>query len=70
MKTFLMVLGFLVLAFIISLLTAWPIMLLWNACLVPAVTFAKEIDFWQAFGIMLLCSFLFKSYENNSNKGE
>lgn len=37
------------------------VMLLWNACLVPAVTGLSEIGWLQAWGIMILCGLLFKS---------
>jgi len=46
---------------LIAVITAWPVQLLWNYCLVPAVTFAKLIGFWQAFGLNILASILFKT---------
>lgn len=50
----------LVLAVLIALFVAYPIMLLWNSCLVPAVTVVNEIGYWQALGIYVLCNALFK----------
>lgn len=45
---------------LLSLLCSIPVMLLWNLCLVPAVPALVEIGWIQAWGIMLLCGFLFK----------
>lgn len=46
---------------VLAVVMALPTMLLWNWCLVPAVPALVEIGFWQALGINLLCSILFKS---------
>jgi len=43
-----------------GLLLSLPVMLLWNAALVPAIPGLVEIGWLQAWGIMMLCSFLFK----------
>jgi hypothetical protein len=51
-------------AFLIIIM-AWPIQLLWNSALVPAVDGVNPISFWQALGINLLATSLFK---NNSVK--
>ena len=45
----------------LSFLLAWPVMLLWNGCLVDAVTVVKPIGWLQAWGINILAAFLFKS---------
>lgn len=60
------VLGIFALVLIIDLIFAWPFMLLWN-WLMPTIFSIKTITFWQAYGLMLLCSFLFKS-SNTSTK--
>ena len=52
---------------ILALVMALPTMMLWNICLVPAVPALVEIGFWQALGINLLCSILFKSSASASN---
>jgi hypothetical protein len=39
---------------IAGLILSYPAMLLWNSCFVPAVTFAKEIGWLQAWGIMIM----------------
>ena len=48
------------LALVVSFICSFPVMLLWNLCLVPAVPSLVEIGWIQAWGIMLLCEFLFK----------
>lgn len=42
-----------------AVLTAFPVMLLWNYCLVPAMPFIKVLTFWQALGIKILFGLLF-----------
>lgn len=59
--------GLLIVCLIFSVILAWPVMLLWNGCLVPAVTTCREIGFWQAFGLSVLFSILFKSSSTNTN---
>ena len=46
---------------VIGFLLAWPVMMLWNGCLVDAVTIVKPIGWLQAWGLTILCGFLFKS---------
>ena len=43
-----------------SLIGAYPVMLLWN-WLMPYLFELPLIDFWQAFGILVLFGMLFKS---------
>jgi hypothetical protein len=43
----------------VSVLLAWPVMMLWNGCLVDAVTGVKEITWLQAWGINFLFGMLF-----------
>lgn len=47
--------------FVIGLLISYPFMLLWNYCLVPAVTVLAEVTWLQAYGILIACGFMFKS---------
>ena len=44
-----------------AVILAWPVQLLWNGCLVPAVDGTHEIGFWQALGLNFLFSLLFKT---------
>ena len=48
-------------AVLLALIMAWPVQLLWNSCLVPAVNPINEITFLQALGINLLASLMFNS---------
>ena len=52
---------------IIGLLFSLPIMLLWNACLVPAIPAIAEIGWLQAWGINILFALLF-ARPTTSNK--
>ena len=47
-------------ALFVSFLLAWPVMLLWNGCLVPAVDGVKQIGWLQAWGLQFLINMLFK----------
>jgi hypothetical protein len=42
------------------ILLAWPLQLLWNSCLVSAIDGVNAISFWQALGLNILASILFK----------
>ena len=44
------------------------IMLLWNYCLVPALTIAKPVGFLQAIGITTLFSLMFLKYNKDDKK--
>jgi hypothetical protein len=46
---------------LVSLLLAWPVMMLWNGCLVPAVEGVQKIEWLQAWGIQFLFGILFKT---------
>jgi hypothetical protein len=58
----------LLVAFIFGVFLAWPVQLLWNLSLVPATTFLKPIGFFQAWGILVLFTILFKSTNVSSKK--
>jgi hypothetical protein len=45
----------------LSFLLSYPLMLLWNLCLVPAVTTLKEVGWLQMWGIVFLLNCLFKT---------
>jgi hypothetical protein len=59
-KLFIAVAGIAFFVFL-SLLFSLPVYLLWNGCLVDAVTVVKEITWLQAWGISFLSGLLFKS---------
>lgn len=54
------ILGALAAVVLISLLLSIPVWLLWNHCLVGAITGVNEVTWLQAWGINVLCGFLFK----------
>ncbi len=45
----------------ISFLLSWPVWMLWNGCLVGAISGVHEVTWLQAWGINILCAFLFKT---------
>jgi hypothetical protein len=46
---------------VIGLVVSLPVMWLWNVALVPAIPALMEISWMQAWGILILSGFLFKS---------
>lgn len=55
------IVGVIALIVVLGLVMSWPVMMLWNGCLVDAVSGVKEIGWLQAWGILILCGTLFKS---------
>ena len=55
------VLGSVALLVFLSLLFSLPVYFLWNGCLVSAIDGVKEVTWLQAWGLMILSSFLFKT---------
>jgi hypothetical protein len=47
--------------FFLSFLLSWPVMMLWNGCLVDAVDGVHEIGWLQAWGLQFLFSLLFNT---------
>ena len=47
-------------ALFVSFLLSWPVMMLWNGCLVPAVDGVQKIEWLQAWGLQVLIGILFK----------
>lgn len=45
----------------LSFLLSYPVMLLWNGCLVPAVDGLREVSWLQMWGISILLGLLFKT---------
>ena len=64
------IVGFIAVFILLSFILAWPVMALWNGCLVGAVDGVHQITWLQALGISILCSLLFKSTNTNWNKSE
>lgn len=68
MEKLLLVLGVIMMVLIMAILLTLPVMWLWN-WLMPLIFGLIKITFWQAFGLDMLCGFLFKtSIPSSSNK--
>lgn len=50
----------------IGILLAYPFMLVWNMCLVPAITVLKPITFWQGFFIWIFMTSCIRGYNTGS----
>lgn len=61
MQILIALIGVVVLVVFLGLLFSLPVMLLWNGCLVGAITGVSEISWLQAWGIMVLFGILFKT---------
>jgi hypothetical protein len=51
-----------------SVIMALPTQWLWNSCLVPALDSVNPIGFWQALGLNVLSSILFKSHASSKKE--
>jgi len=60
------IVGFLAIVLVISFALSYPLMLLWNGCLVPACSGIQEVSWMQMWGIAVLVSVLFKSNSTTS----
>lgn len=65
-KAFGLVIAAVVIVVIAGLLFSYPVMLLWNGCLIAAIPGIKAIGWMQAWGIMILCGLLFKSSSSST----
>ena len=61
-----LIFGVLAIIAILGFLTAYPMMLLWNLCLVPAIPVIKEVGWLQMWGIIILFGILFKTFNTSS----
>jgi hypothetical protein len=57
-----------VVCIVVAFALGYPIMILWNSCLVPAVVGVKEITWLQSVGVMVLFSLLFKNNQPSRTK--
>ena len=67
MKALTLVVSAVALALFVSFLLAWPVMWLWNNCLVSAVDGVHAIGWLQAWGITILFHSLFKASVTTKN---
>ena len=49
-----------------SFLLSWPVYMLWNGCLVDAITGVNEVTWMQAWGLNILTGIMFKSTVSKS----
>ena len=59
-----LIIGF---AFGVICLQAWIAMLLWNWVLVDYLAIMPRMEFWPMWGLVELCSILFKTHNFNSD---
>jgi len=50
---------------VVGLIVSWPVMMLWNECLVGAINGVNPIGWLQAWGLMVLFGLLFKTSASN-----
>ena len=55
------------LSLLLMALMAYPLMLLWNLCLVPATTVLKEVGWLQMWGIAILFGAIIKGTTVTTN---
>lgn len=67
MAVFGLILAALFFGLILALFLALPVMWLWN-WLMPVIFGLPEIGWLQAFGLMILCGFLFRSHGSVGTK--
>jgi hypothetical protein len=60
--------GFGILGVGLLALFGWVVMLLWN-WLMPDIFGLKQLNYWQAWGLLILCSILFKGFGSSSSSG-
>jgi hypothetical protein len=65
MEKIIVLLGGLAFIVFISFLLSWPVFMLWNGCLVGAITGVNEVTWLQAWGLNMLAGIMFKP---NSSK--
>jgi hypothetical protein len=60
------VIGFAILGLALAALFGWVVMALWN-WIVPDLTGWKPLTYWKAWGLVILCSILFKGMGSSSS---
>jgi len=66
MKILSAVVGVVALVVVLGAALSYPVMLLWNGCLVPAINGVNEVTWLQAWGLNILFGFLFKGTSHSS----
>jgi len=60
--------GFGILGLGLLALFGWIVMLLWN-WLMPDIFGLKQLNYWQAWGLLILCTILFKGFGTGGDSG-
>jgi hypothetical protein len=60
--------GFGILGIGLLALCGWVVMLLWN-WLMPEIFGLKRLDYWKAWGLLALCTILFKGFGSGGSAG-
>jgi len=60
--------GFGILGIGLLALCGWVVMLLWN-WLMPELFGLKRLDYWKAWGLLALCTILFKGFGSGGGNG-
>jgi hypothetical protein len=68
MKKLVLALSAILLVVVIGFLVSYPVMLLWNGCLVGAVNGVNPIGWLQAWGILVLFGILFSKSSSSESK--
>jgi hypothetical protein len=55
------IIGIVAAILVVSFLLSWPVMMLWNGCLVGAVDGVREIGWLQAWGLQFMLNLMFKT---------
>ena len=61
MELLVRLLATLAVALVLGALASFPVMLLWNSCLVPAIPMIQEVGWIQAWGIMVMGQLMFQT---------
>lgn len=69
MEKLIVIVGGIALIVFISFVLSWPVMMLWNGCLVGAVDGVHDVTWLQAWGLSVLFGLLFKNNTSTPNKG-
>lgn len=65
-KVLVAALGLILGVLLFCLLAAWPFMLLWN-WLMPMIFGLCTLTFWQAYGLLVLTSLMFRTAPTTTN---
>jgi hypothetical protein len=69
-KSISFLIGACIAAVIVTVFASWVTQLLWNKCLVSAIDGVNQIGYYQALGIWVLSTILFKSVKLKPKNGK